>query len=250
MAAVLAGGPEVVLSHRSAAVLWGLLTARYERVEVTSPRSARSRGWIERHHARLCTDEITRRRGIPVTTVSRTLLDLAVVVPADALERAMRESEVLRLPHRPALNLLLARHPGRRGSRAIETCLRRLERLPAGVTRSSLEDVFVSFLDRAGLPQPERNVRFNVGGGRIEADCLWRKQQLIVELDGHAAHGTRAAFESDRERDRLLQAAGWKVVRITWRQLHDEPAATVVDLRRLLEVNSADTNVCDNVQTR
>ena len=73
-----------------------------------------------------------------------------------------------------------------------------------------------------------------VNGVWIEADCIWREQRLIVELDGHATHSTRSAFESDRARDRALIAAGWRVMRITWRQLHDEPQALTRDLRASL----------------
>ena len=73
-----------------------------------------------------------------------------------------------------------------------------------------------------------------MGGVAIEADCLWRRERLVVELDGYTAHATRAAFERDRARDRRLQAAGWRVVRITWRQLHDEPQEVAAELRALL----------------
>jgi len=81
-------------------------------------------------------------------------------------------------------------------------------------------------------------VLIDFGDRTTEVDCLWREQRLIVELDGHEVHGTRAAFESDRERDRHLQAAGWTVVRLTWRQLEDEPEAICADLRRLLGVHA------------
>jgi very-short-patch-repair endonuclease len=88
-------------------------------------------------------------------------------------------------------------------------------------------------LARSDLPQPELNALLDLGDQKIEADCLWRAQRLIAELDGGKTHGTRAAFDLDRERDRRLQALGWRVVRITWRQLN-EPAAVLTDLHRLL----------------
>lgn len=237
MASVLACGAGAVLSHRSAAVLWGL--QRHERgaIDITTPRSARSRVAIRRHCTKLLPDEMTVRRGIPVTTASRTLLDLAETVHAEALERAVREAEVLRLPLRPSLGELLVRHPRRRGACALRACLRRLELLPVGRTRSRLEDRFLDFVVRFDLPRPQTNVLLDLDDGTIEADCFWRERRLIVELDGHEAHGTRAAFESDRGRDRRLQAAGWTVVRITWRQLHDEPEALLADLRRLLDAD-------------
>ncbi|HSS05218.1 MAG TPA: DUF559 domain-containing protein [Solirubrobacterales bacterium] len=174
-----------------------------------------------------------------MTTVSRTLLDFAAVVTPEEFERAVREAEVLRLPERPPLSELLARHPRRRGARAVRTTLERLSRLPIGVTRSRLEDRFLRFAARAGLPMPETNVILSLGDRKYEADCIWREQRLIIELDGYEAHGTRAAFEGDRERDRRLQAAGWTVARATWRQLDGE-AALARDIRTLLDHANGD----------
>jgi len=106
------------------------------------------------------------------------------------------------------------------------------------VTREELEKRFADVLADADLPRPRLNAHVAVRGRFYEADCLWAGQHLIVELDGRAAHGTRRAFESDRERDRLLQSDGWRVVRITWRQLHDDAAAVVADLERMLRTGS------------
>lgn len=108
-----------------------------------------------------------------------------------------------------------------------------LSRLPGGTTRSPLEDRFLSFVANVGLPPPETNVVLRFGRAKFEADCLWRKAGLIVELDGHQAHSTRSAFEGDRERDRLMQAEGWRVIRVTSRQLQ-RPDSLTRDLRRLL----------------
>jgi REase_MTES_1575 len=104
----------------------------------------------------------------------------------------------------------------------------------AGITRNDLEDGFLGLLEAARLPRPGTNVPIEVNGVWIEPDCMWRAQRLIVELDGNATHATRSAFESDRARDRALIAAGWRVMRITWRQLHDEPEALTRDLRASL----------------
>ena len=104
-----------------------------------------------------------------------------------------------------------------------------------GVTRSELEDRFLAFLDARGLPRPEVNVL--VQG--IEVDCLWREQRVVVELDGHASHATRATFESDRARDRMLAVAGHSVVRVTWRHLHQEADCLDEDLRALLKLPGA-----------
>lgn len=234
MAAVLAGGRDAALSHRSAASLWRLLPVSQGPVDVAIPRSARSCGLVRRHAVRLLPDETTMRNRISTTTPSRTLFDLATVLRPDALERALREAEVLRLPLRPPLAEMLARHPSGRGARPLRTCLIRLGLYSAGITRTTLEDRFLAFLSRTDLPAPETNAVLEVAGRKIEADCVWREQRLMAELDGHGVHGTRAAFESDRERDRCLQAAGWRVVRVTWRQLDDARGLLARDLRALL----------------
>jgi hypothetical protein len=233
MAAVLAFGSCAVLSHRSAAALWGMRPTARRRVEVTAPGAQHSRSAIEVHDARLAADEVTVRRGIPVTTPPRTLLDLAAVLDARHLERVLNEAEVLRLTDPTSLGDLVERHRGRRGARTIRELLN-TQTIGATITRSELEDRFLQFLDEAVLPRPGMNVVLHLADRRIEGDCVWRDHHLIAELDGHASHATTAGFERDRARDRALQAAGWRVIRITWRQLHDEPAAVARDLERLL----------------
>jgi very-short-patch-repair endonuclease len=232
MAAVLAGGPDAVLSHRSAAALWGLRSTARGRVEITVPRPRRPQAGIEIHRGRLAFDEVSVIRGIPVTTPPRTLLDLAAAVPRRQLERALDEAEVLRLTDPLSVGDMVQRHPRRRGTAALRAILAN-QQIGANITRSELERRFLAFLDDQDLPRPEVNAHLRVRGRTFEADCLWRAQHLIVELDGHATHGTTAAFERDRERDRILQTAEWRVVRVTWRQLHEEPTAVASDLRTL-----------------
>ena len=173
-------------------------------------------------------------RGIPVTTVPRTLFDLASVLPKNQVERAINEAEIQGLTDPLSLADLVNRHPGRKGITMIKAILED----GAPLTRSELETRFLSFLKRAGLPQPEVNVPMLVAGRWIECDCLWRDRGVIVELDGLAVHRTAAAFERDRARDRMLHARGWRIVRITWRQLHGEPEAVAYDLRTLLSADS------------
>jgi hypothetical protein len=139
-----------------------------------------------------------------------------------------------------SLEHLLGRHPGRRGATTVRTCLRRLGGGPQGRVRSRLESRFAALLARGDLPKPQLNAILDLDGFKIEADCLWSAQRVIVELDGGKAHGTRVAFETDRERDRRLQAAGWRVIRVTWRQL-DNPTTLLADLRHLLLIESAST---------
>lgn len=234
MAAVLSCGPEAVLSHRSAAALWGLRGPSGGEIEVTSPSKSRSPAGVRRHAATLRSDEVTTRYGIPVTTAPRTIFDLAGTLRALAVEQSLRQAERLRLFDALSLEDLLGRHPRHRGNKIVRECLRRLRELPGGVTREELEARFLAFLGDHGMPRPRLNAWLTVGSNGYEVDCLWPAQRTIVELDGYATHGTRSAFESDRERDRKLAVAGFRSIRVTWRQLHDDPEAVAADLRGLL----------------
>jgi very-short-patch-repair endonuclease len=104
-----------------------------------------------------------------------------------------------------------------------------------GSTRNDFEEAFVAVVDVHRLPRPRFNADVVVRGRHFNVDCLWRERRLIVELDGREVHGTERAFETDRERDRLLLADGWRVMRLTWRQVRDVSAEIVADLRVLLE---------------
>ncbi len=169
MAATLFCGQGAVLSHRSAAVLWGIRNPSDRAVEVTIRTKSRSRRGIQRHFARLPADEVTVREGIPVTTVPRTIFDLAAVLPSEAVESALRQSEYRRLHDRLSLPDLLCRYPRRHGSQSIRECLaRRAE--PAGQTRSPLEERFLPFLDRHRLPRPQFNAWIEVGGKRFQVE--------------------------------------------------------------------------------
>jgi predicted transcriptional regulator of viral defense system len=151
MAAVLSCGSQTVLSHRSAAALWGLRDYRGGPIDVTSPSKSRSRGAIRRHFSHLPTDETTVERGISVTTIPRTILDLATVLRVNAVERALRQSERLRLHDALSLEDLLRRYPRRRGAQTIRECLRRRRELPEGTTREELEARFLAFLEARGF---------------------------------------------------------------------------------------------------
>lgn len=168
-----------------------------------------------------------------MTTVPRTILDLAAVVPRRQVERALNEVEVRGLTDHLSVPDLLARYPRRQGTVVLRALLDEgaVER---GVTKSDLEERFVSLVDRNGLPRPRLNADVAVAGRFFSPDCLWMDERLIVELDGRAVHGTRRAFEADRERDRLLMADGWRVMRVTWRQLRDDEAKIAADVRAAL----------------
>ena len=211
LAAVLACGEGAVLSHRSAAHQWGLLQSDATLVDFTVPRSRRScRPGIRLHRPRsLEARDISTHRGIPITSVERTLDDL----PRALRTRALAQAERLRLDvgHHLAPDPALA------------------------LTRSELEARFLHLIDRAALPRPVVNAALHaLDHGRIEVDFHWPDQRLIVETDGFESHGTRSAFTDDRRRDAALTAAGWRVVRFAWSDVAGHPAAVRRRLRALL----------------
>jgi predicted transcriptional regulator of viral defense system len=216
MAAVLAGGGNAVLSHFSAAELWRLLKPAGRLPEVTIRESRRSRPGLRFHSSPLPADEVGRRDGIPVTVTARTLLDIAPGLTAVRLKSAVDAAEGRQLGGELSLADLLDRYPRRAGTAAI---------------RRVLAD------GRIGLdvPREELELRFaDVGGRWLEVDCAWRSARLVVELDSRAHHENSTAFEADRERDQALIAAGWRVMRVTWRQLHDASARIARDIEMAL----------------
>ncbi len=235
MAALLASGPEAVLSHWSAAAMWMIRPNSRTRIDVTVPRRSRSSERIHRHISQLPADERTAEKGIPVTTMPRTILDLAATESTDLVENLLREAEFLQLSDRLSLPDLLERYPGKRGTRKVHLALKRLEEEPEGRRRSRLEERFAPFLRLHTLPIPRFNDQIVLGATRYTVDCHWPEVRQIVELDGWQGHGTRTAFREDRARDRRLAAAGYSVTHITWNQLDDEPAAIAADLRELLD---------------
>ena len=224
MAAVLACGPRSVLSHRSAAALWGLDPRWRVPVEVSAPSQHRVKGVLVHRSRTLTRREVTANFGIPVTTVARTLLDLAAVLDDRAIARAVNDAQLKQRLRLDELGALLADSPGRSTAR-----LKPFVERAYGPTRSVFEDAFLAFVEAYGLPRPEVNER--IAGH--EVDVLWREQRLIVELDSRAHHDADQPFERDRDRDAQLLAAGYPVVRITWRRLTDAPAR---EARRLADL--------------
>lgn len=233
MAAVLAFGPEAVLSHRSAGQLWGLVPRSKIRPEVTRPRHAAGRPHLVIHQASLPGDEVVRVRGIPVTSVPRTMFDLAGMLKEREVERAWNEMEVREYTDRLSVSDLLGRYPGRKGSVLLAGLANR-KALPLGITRNDLEEAFLALIDRFGLPRPRMNVHVALRGKFYEIDCLWGEQRVAIELDGGGAHGSTRAFQKDRERDRILLAEGYRTARITWAQIQDTPAEVAADLHQIL----------------
>jgi very-short-patch-repair endonuclease len=229
MAAALASGNGAVVSHRNAASLWNLLShpARDHTVEVTvpAPRAPRRQG-IRVHRTNLRPDEVTKVSRIPVTTPARTLLDLAAEGTLAQLEHATAKALATHLTSRRKLLALIARYPRRHGAPRLGELV---DGRPA-MTRADTEVLLLGLIRRARLPTPDLNVMMDT----YEVDFLWREQRLIVETDGFEFHSSRQQFESDRRRDAELAARGFTVIRITWRQLVDEPEAGLVRLARAL----------------
>jgi predicted transcriptional regulator of viral defense system len=216
MAATLVA-EDTLLSHRSAAELLKLRDPTGSGIHVTSQAKLGPRDPLVVHRRSIPADERTTVDGIPATSLSRTLLDLAATEGAQALTRALRQAHFHRLAGSVSLPGLLERYPRRRGTAVVERVL--AEGAYSLRTRSPLEDEFLEFLTARGLPLPETNAIVEAGGEHFEVDCLWRGPRLIVELDGHAAHGTPEALEADRRRDGLLGAHSYSVQRLTARRL-------------------------------
>jgi very-short-patch-repair endonuclease len=234
MAAVLASGPEALLSHQTAAALWGIRGYSGGVIHVTVPHKSTSTKRIRRHFSIMPPDERTMHEGVPVTSAHRTIFDLAASEDVDAVVSMIKEAEYLNRWDRLSLPDLLERYPGKRGSRKVRFALQRLQEEPVGRKASPLEERFAPFLRRHRLPLPRFNDWILLGPKRYRVDCHWPGTDRIVELDGWEGHSSRSAFRDDRERDRRLTAAGYTVTRLTWNQLDDEPEAIASDLRRLL----------------
>lgn len=229
LAAVLACGPDALQSHRSAAAAHNLIRPT-ARIEVTAPRSRVGHDGFILHRSRcLEPQDRTEVRGIPTTTVARTLVDLAEVVTHKQLADAVHQAEVQRLFDLNAVNEVQMRLSGRTGRHLLSRVLSRYEPSPR-LTRSEGEGRLLRLCEDHGLPMPETQVAL----AGYEIDCLWREAGLAVEFDGGAFHHTVRAYYDDRLRDRKLRVAGIQVIRVTWQDLEEDPADLVADLRDLL----------------
>ncbi len=225
-AAVLACGARAVLSHRSALTLWGLARPWRFPPEVTTSTYRRPHG-IRVHGSRsLLPQHVTVHFGIPVTTVARTLLDVVDRLDDKTLTRAVNDARLARHLRQWELAALVEQFPGRTGAARLRPYFATLE----APTRSDLEDAFLAFVERHGLPRPVVNV--HVLGH--EVDAYFRDHRLAVELDGYDTHGERSAFEADRDRDADLLAAGIPTVRITHERIIRAPGREAERLRAIL----------------
>jgi very-short-patch-repair endonuclease/predicted transcriptional regulator of viral defense system len=226
MAASFVAGSDAVIASYPAVVLFGVRPPREGPIDVIVPRKLRSRPGLRMHQATLHPRDITRRHGIPTTTPARALLDLAATEPTAELERALNEARALHLVSARSLDEQFSRYPRHRGAAA----LKKATTSDPGFTRSKAERRALELIRRARLPEPEANVK--VEG--YEVDFLWRQERLIVEIDGYAFHSMRRSFEQDRRRDQQLTTKGYRVIRITWRQLTEEPEAVVATISAAL----------------
>jgi very-short-patch-repair endonuclease len=226
-AAVLACGDGTFVSHRSAVVLWGLVRSRPDTVEVTVvARDCRSRVGLTVHQVdELNPRDRTTKNGIPITAPARTLIDYTATTGADEAERAIAEAFALRVVTEPQLIAAIERAPHRPGVARMKVILGQ----PGGPrrTRSGGERAMLRLIRAAKLPTPLTN--HPVAG--FNADFFWPEVGLIVELDGGDFHRPRRAFERDHRRDIVHKDAGHEVLRVTGRQLDQEPvyiAAVIV----------------------
>lgn len=227
-AGVLSCGDGALLSHRSAAWLWGLTSRFASPIEVTAASPRRPRAAIRMHSAEaLVPEDHVSVEGIPATAVPRTLLDFAAVDP-HFLGRALDNAQRLGLLDLIAIDALIARSRGFRGVARLRDALD-IHR-PAAFTRSGLERRFLELVRRTGLPRPSINL-FVEG---YELDAYWPAERFAVELDTYDYHGTPAAFEADRIRQENLKLAGIEMTRITAVRMDREPNAVTNRLRLLL----------------
>lgn len=230
LAAVLACGPRSLLSHQSAAWLWGVSRRGPFPVQVTTPVPRKARLPIAIHHSRALTAaDRDFRRGIPVTAFPRTLLDVAAITRPVPLGRILEHAEEQNLFDLGQVNSLLARTVGHPGHGPLRGAIE-IYREPV-FSRSGLERRFLALIERAGLPRPATG--FNVAG--YELDVYWWEERFAVELDVFETHGTRGAFERDRLRQEDLKLAGVEMIRATGKRLERESDQVVERVARLLE---------------
>jgi hypothetical protein len=229
LAAVLACGPKALLSHGSAAWLWGISRYGPAPLHVTSPLPRKPRPPIRLHHSRILTEaDRAVEEGVPVTALPRTLLDCAAEYRFARLQRMLERSEELKLFDLGPTEDLLQRSGRHAGRGALRRAIALYQPVP--FTRSGFETQFFEAVLNAGLPRPATNF---VEAG-FELDLYWPEQRFAVELDTYATHGTVAAFERDHVRDEDLKLAGVEMIRVTDVRFHREPEAVLARVSTLL----------------
>jgi predicted transcriptional regulator of viral defense system len=237
LAAVLACGPGAALSHRSAGVLLELRASDRSRIDVTIPyRSSRHHEGIAVHRSTALTaQDVTVVRNIPCTTIARTMLDIAEVIPSRQLERMFEQAEQQEVLNLSALQDQIERNPSRAGAARLRALISEY-RADMGATWSELEADFKAMLKPTGVPMPQVNqlIVLDDGEPAIRADFYWPAHRVVVETDGYKFHSTRGAFERNRRNDQRLTVAGFRVVRMTHRQIKHQAEKMAAVIVRLL----------------
>jgi Transcriptional regulator, AbiEi antitoxin/Protein of unknown function (DUF559) len=235
LAAVFACGEGAVLSHASAAALWGIRSTAASLIDVSSPvGTGRRHSGIRVHSTSLHPDDATVRRGVPCTSLPRTVLDLAAVIHPEALDHLVHRAQSSTGLYDPVeMDELLRRSRGRRGVRRVRAVLGYHEQFGEVEANPGLERRFLRLCRRFDLPLPLVNswIPLPVAAGGLEVDFCWPDHRLIAETDSRAHHATDRAFHNDRARDRALALAGWRVLRFTWRDVAEAPPQVARELR-------------------
>jgi hypothetical protein len=240
-AAVLACGPGAAASHRSAAWLLGIGEKNPMTVDVIPPGQAgRKIDGIRVHKVpRPGPGELVRVAGIPCTSVARTVVDLAGTYGDRELRGTVERAATLRVLDLAAIDAVLADGPKRRGAPGLRRVLKDWRPVAATARYSTVRSLFeaklLPLIAAAGLPMPLVNAPVRTAMRVLEVDLLWERERFVVEADGRRHHGIEVAFERDRLRDRELLAAGYGVLRVTWREAEREPEAVLTVIRGELE---------------
>jgi very-short-patch-repair endonuclease len=237
-AALLACGEGAVLSHGTAAAIHRLFDEWPHFVDVTVPVEAGRK--IDGIRCRRCRypepGEVEARHGLAVTTLARTLVDLAGILDLTALRKVVGRAAVRRKLDLQAIDIALHHAKGRRGLKALELALAPYRTKDGKVpdVRSDFETLLLPQLLELKLSRPSTNTPIRIKSEHFLVDFLWEREQVIVETDGRETHETPTAFQADRRRDQFLAAAGYRVLRVTWSQIHDERQAVLDRISRVL----------------
>ncbi len=235
-AAVLACGAHATLSNHAAAAHLGMRPWDDREPEVTVPGAGgRKIDGIRVHRTVLDRQDIWIRDGIRVTCPARTILDLAATMPPQALRRMVRQAQAEQHVNVRQLLEILRRHPRRRGAARLRAVI---ADGPAP-TRSELEDLALDLIDSSDIARPELNAPLRIDGRAIVPDMLWRAQRVIVECDSRRWHADPLTRQDDADRQAILEALGYRVLRITWRQIRDHPRQTLARIRAALAAPAA-----------
>ena len=236
IAATLACGDGTVVSHGTAAAILGLWEVWPAEIEVIAPVEAgrKIRGIRRRFVPPPLAEQITLKSGIPCTTPSRTIVDVAGLVGPKLLADTVEQAAVLRVLSVPEIDGILL-ESRRRGEKKLNRVLEPWRRYSPRVrVRSRMEAKMLPLLTHHSLPIPECNEKLKIGRETFEVDFLWREQRVVVETDGGRYHDNPVAQARDGHRNRVLARAGYRVPRIGWEELRDEPDRTIAEIRRFL----------------